>query len=294
MEKKGLQDKRSLNPQFRDHVLCRIAPVILFILTIYTAITNGVFFFGNKFELSTSIWKGIPYALAILLIMGTHALGHYIAARFHGVRVYPPYFIPFSSVIGTVGAYTKMHWPISGRRALIIIFTAGPIASFCVSWIILIIGLFLSEIKDVSTNNVMGLWEPLILRITSLAIFGSLPDTKDIMLHPVAYAGWIGMFYNFLHLLPIGRFDGGRLVYALWGYRVMQWISFVSIGILLLLGFFWFGWFIMAIMGVIHNIRLRRQYPSDQYNEPIERSMKILIYITVVIFIISFIPAPYR
>ncbi len=293
------KDKGALSVQTRYLVLNLIAPATLFILTLCTTIMTGVLVSGSEYLILTSVasvWKGIPYAIGALIILGSHALGHYIQARLHGVKAYTPYFIPALGFIGTVGAYMKIQWPISDRKALVKIFAAGPICGFLAAWIVLIVGLFFSEVIDIAlTGSPVKIGDSIIMHVTSLVFFGNLPSTKDVMLHPVAYAGWLGLFYNFCHLLPIGRFDGGRLIYALWGYRVTQWVSFITIGILLLIGFIlpdsttWIG---IAILGLISTIRFRQQYPSERYEQPLEKPMLIVLGIIAAIFIVSFTPTP--
>ena len=293
MEKGFHQNQEPKKSIFRYPFLSYVAPVILFFLTICTTIVGGFFLVGNKFEFSMSLLKGIPYAVAIIIIIGAHALGHYIAARICKVKAFFPYFIPSIDITGTIGAFTKMEWPILNRKALIKIFMAGPIAGFCVTWIILIIGLYFSEVVDRTTmpNNTMVLGDSLVMYVTQLAVFGRLPETKDIVLHPVAFAGWLGINYNFWHLLPIGKLDGGRLIYALWGYNVTRWVSIITIIVLLIFGFiFSNGWFGMAIFGIFCIIKFREQYPSERYDEPLEKSIWIFLAITVIIFIVSFMP----
>jgi len=296
LERNRCQNKGSSNSQTGYLLLNLISPAVLLILTLCTTTMSGVLVSGSEYLTLTSVWKGIPYALSALIILGAHTLGHYIQARLHKVKVYTPYFIPALGFVGTMGAYTKIQWPISDRKVLIKIFAAGPICGFFAAWIVLIIGLFFSKVVDIaSVDSSVKMGGSIIMRITSFAILGNLPATKDVMLHPVAYAGSLGLFYNFCHLLPIGRFDGGRLTYALWGYRVALWVSFISIGAILMLGFFWFDWTTwiwVAIVGAISTIRFRRQYPSEQYKQPLERYMLILIGIIVIIFIVSFTPIP--
>lgn len=273
-----------------------IVPAALIFLTFCTAIMSGVLVSGSEYLDLSSVLKGIPYALGVLIILGAHALGHYIQARLNKVAVSPPYFIPALGFVGTIGAYTKIQWPISNRKVLIKIFTAGPICGFIASWIVLSIGLYFSKVIDIaSVNSSVKMGDSIIMHVTSLAVLGSLPATKDVMLHPVAYAGWLGLFYNFCHLLPIGRFDGGRLVYALWGYRITIWVSFLSIGALLVFGYFssdWTIWFGLAIVGAISIIGLKGQYPSERYDQPLTKSVLVALSIIVAIFIVSFTPIP--
>lgn len=290
-------NKEVLYPRTRYLFLNLIVPAALIILTLCTTIMSGVLVSGGEYLTLKSAWKGIPYALGTLIILGAHALGHYILARLHKVKSYTPYFIPALGFVGTIGAYTKIQWPISDRKTLIKIFATGPICGFFAAWVVLIIGLFFSKVVDTtSVDSSVKMGDSIIMHLTSLAILGNLPATNDLMLHPIAYAGWLGLFYNFCHLLPIGRFDGGRLTYALWGYRVTLWVSFISIGAILILGFFWLDWTIwmwVAIVGAISTIGVRQQYPTERYDQPLERSMFILVGIIVTILIISFTTTPF-
>lgn len=290
-QKKGVSTSQGLH-YFFD----RFAPIVLLIVALCTTSMSGVYLSGSKIELSSSIWKGIPYALAILIVTGAHAIGHYMVARLYGVKAHPPCFIPTLGTIGTIGAFTKISWPISDRNILIKIVIAGPLVGFFVSWIVLIIGLFFSEIRDHTvTNTPDKIGSSIVVYLTSLAFYGRLPETKDLLLHPIAYAGWLGLFYNFCHLLPIGKFDGGRLIYALWGYRVTRWVSFMSIGLLFILGYFlsdWTVWMGVAILGVFCTFGLRQQYSADRYDQPFEGSLVIALIIIFIIFIISFSPSP--
>jgi membrane-associated protease RseP (regulator of RpoE activity) len=214
-------------------ILRWLAPIILFVVTLCTTVMSGIYLSGGTIEFSGTIWKGIPYALALLIVTGAHASGHYVGARLNGVKADLPFFIPTLGTIGTIGAFTKISWPISDRKKLISIFVAGPIAGFFVSWLVLAVGLLFSEIREhTMTSNPDKIRNSIIVYLTSLAVYGRLPETKDLFLHPIAYAGWLGLFYNSCHLLPIGKFDGGRLIYALWGFQVTRLVSFISIGLL--------------------------------------------------------------
>lgn len=266
---------------------------LLLFLTICTAVGAGVLLTGREWRFPESILESLPYALALLFAVGAHAAGHYLSARLHKVKASFPYFIPHPGISGTFGAFTKMHWPIVDRSALIRIFAIGPIAGFCASWLTLIIGLLLSNVQDLDTTHTsITLGDSLITYVTSLAIFAKLPPSKDIMLHPIALAGWIGLNYNNWHLFPIGRLDGGRLAYGLWGFRATRLLSYIVIGTFMLVGIIRGGWFWMAIFGMCCLYRFRDQYPSDTYELPLTRSMIILSLTSAIIFVISFAPVP--
>jgi len=295
-ENKLFTGKVGIHPHTNNLIFNLLLPSVLFILALCTAVVSGVNVSGNEYLTLFSIRQGIPYALGIIIILIAHALGHYIQARLHSVKVYPPYFIPALGVVGTLGAYMKIQWPISDRKTLIKIFATGPICGFLTSWIVLIIGLFFSEVINISSaHSPVILGDSIIVNITTFAIIGKLPAGTDVMLHPIAYAGWLGLFYNFCHLLPIGRFDGGRLVYALWGHRITQWVSFITVGALFLLGHFSLDcstWFMVAILGIISTIGLRGQYPSERYEQSLPKSLLVILSIVVVIIIVSFTSLP--
>ncbi|MEM6529074.1 MAG: site-2 protease family protein, partial [Chloroflexota bacterium] len=57
----------------------------------------------------SQMWRGYPYALSIMLILGAHELGHYFMARRHNHSVSLPYFIPMPiSALGTMGAVLRI------------------------------------------------------------------------------------------------------------------------------------------------------------------------------------------
>src|SRR5262245_2021455 len=79
--------------------------------------------------------RGWPYALSVMLILGTHELGHYFAARHHKVAVTLPYFIPLPLIgsLGTMGAFIQLREPMRNRRVLLDIGAAGPLAGIVVA-----------------------------------------------------------------------------------------------------------------------------------------------------------------
>ena len=235
---------------------------------------------------------GLPFAVSLLSILLFHELGHYFVARAYGVPVSLPYFIPMPlNLFGTMGAFIRMKAPPTNRRVLVSIAAAGPLAGLVLAVPILTIGLLLSEVAP------LPIGEPLLMEGNSLLYLGLklllfgrvLPGGgMDVMLHPMALAGWAGLMVTALNLIPAGQLDGGHIVYALLGERV-RWLTWLIIGALLILGFVWNGWFLLA--GLVFIFGQRLAAPLDSITT-LDRPRQILAVLVVVVFILIFTPVP--
>src|SRR5215212_10177740 len=175
-------------------------PVILFIATCYSTYSTG----------------GFAFALALMITLLAHELGHFIQAMRYGVPASLPFFIPMPlSPIGTMGAVIMMAPGRGDRRAIFDIAVTGPLAGLIFALMFSVVGMRLSEIALVSQPTLMRLGEPLLFKGLAYLTFGPLDPTLDIALHPIAYAGWVGIFITALNLIPIGQLDGGHILYAL-------------------------------------------------------------------------------
>ncbi len=243
-----------------------ILPGLLFLLTVCTVLWAGAYqtntnplvgpwnFLVND---PLAIWRGIPFAATLLGILVTHELGHYVLSRIHGVPTSLPLFVPgLPHFVGTFGAIIRMRAPLTDRRALFDIGVAGPIAGFVVAVVALVIGLRLSTVIPTQTSYGLHLGEPLLLQFVSWLVIGPLSPTADVVLHPVGFAAWFGLFITSLNLLPIGQLDGGHVAYAMWGPRQRS-VAVALVPILMLFGWLgWKGWFmwvgLVGIMGLAH------------------------------------------
>jgi len=182
--------------------------IILFLLTVATTFITG-------FSIGGDIISALSFSFALLFILGSHEMGHYYYGKKYGVDITPPYFIPappFISPIGTFGAFIKIKSPISTKRALFDIGIAGPFAGIIATVPVLIIGIKLSTIVEMSEHAAEGglvLGTPLIMSLFSDIFYGPIPQGYDLFLHPVAFAGWVGLFVTALNLIPSGQLDGG-------------------------------------------------------------------------------------
>lgn len=270
-------------------------PVLLFILTILTTAAAGAMYQGSDLIKNPhEIMRGIPFSAALLLILGTHELGHYIASRRHGVATTLPTFIPgppFPPMIGTFGAVIRIKSPITTKEALVDIGASGPLSGFVVAVTAVAIGLKFSTIipKGYMAGS-LGLGSSLVFKLISYLVLGVLPDQYDIYLHPIAFAGWIGLFVTAMNLLPMGQLDGGHLVYALIGKRHRSFSVLMAV-ILVVMGLLtWPGWFVWAALISILGMR---HPPVDNEYLPMDKRRRATTACAAAVFILTFIPTPF-
>ena len=236
--------------------------IILFLLTVVTTIVAGsqAFFAFDPFAEPRRLLEGIPFAFTLLGILGTHEFGHYFTARAYGASVSLPYFIPAPPplLFGTLGAIIRMRSPARDKNSLFDIAAAGPLAGLVVALPALWIGLGWSKVAAVPAGGSVTFGDSLLLRFMTWLVFGPLPPGHDVFVHPVALAGWVGLFVTALNLIPVGQLDGGRIAYALFGARHRQ-ISIATFLGLLALGAVtgagnWFVWafLLLFVMGFHH------------------------------------------
>lgn len=270
-----------------------IIHIILFFLTLLSTLTVGAMQTGvDIIKEPEKITKGLPFAVTLMTILMSHELSHYFASKKHGVRATLPYFIPAPTIIGTFGAFIKMKSPIISRRSLIDIGASGPISGFIISVIATIIGLSMSEIvPSGKIKNGLNLGDSILFSLLSRIILGVLPADADIVLSPVAFAGWIGLFVTSMNLIPVGQLDGGHIAYAFMGEKHSD-VSFLLVIIMFIFGMFlWEGWAIWAILLYLLGLR----HPPVVYWEfPLDFKRRIIGIISFIIFIITFIPVPFK
>lgn len=263
--------------------------------------------------------QGIPFAVGLLSILLAHEFGHYLAGRFHRTAVTLPYFIPFPlSYFGTMGAFIQLKEPPKNRRILLDIGIAGPLAGLVVAIPVLLIGLSLSTIEPIpyripagqgfEGNSILylvlkyvvtGLWLPEPVTYNGISpvlywiryLFTGTPLPRgglDVILHPLAWAGWAGLLVTALNLIPAGQLDGGHLIYVLIGRRASRLLPFI-LGALILLGMVWSGWWLWAFLIFL----LGRLYaePLDQITT-LDPRRKAVAVLGLVIFLLVFVPVP--
>ncbi len=239
------------------------------------------------------LWRGAPYAISILLILGAHELGHYFAARYHKIAVTLPYFIPapLISLLGTFGAFIQIREPMRNRKVLLDIGVAGPLAGlvFCIP--ILLIGLATSQTGPISVGGqVEG--NSILYALSKILVFGQfLPNGEmDVYVNQLAWAGWTGLLVTALNLIPIGQLDGGHILYALIGERAQK-LYYPLIGGVFLLVLFasdmWLFWLILLVLfGRLYAM------PLDTITRLDSRRRWVGLF-ALFIFCITFVPVPF-
>jgi membrane-associated protease RseP (regulator of RpoE activity) len=273
----------------------RLLHLGLFLATVVTTIIAGAIQQGvNPLETPGLLYKGIPFSFTLLLILGTHEMGHYLVSRRHHLDVTLPYFIPappIPFIIGTFGAFIRIRSPIRDKRALLDVGCAGPLAGVLVSIPVILVGLKMSTITVIGRGaEGLTLGEPLLFKSLSWLALGRLSPGADVILHPVAFAGWIGLLVTALNLMPVGQLDGGHVAYALFP-EYHRYISMGSLGLLVVSGLlFWKGWLIWAVL--LSFLGWRHPPPYHSW-VPLDQTRWLLGIITIVVFVLTFTPAPF-
>jgi membrane-associated protease RseP (regulator of RpoE activity) len=265
--------------------------LLLFLATVLTTLFAGAMQRGaNPLSDPGSIVLGVPFSFTLLSILGAHELGHYFTSRRLGINATLPYFIPFPHLIGTFGAVIKIRSPMPDRRALVEVGAAGPFAGMIFAIPAVIIGLKLSEIIEISElAGGISLGNSFLFWLFSRITIGSIAEGYDVILHPVAFAGWIGFFVTAMNLLPMGQLDGGHIAYALFGKRHRP-LALVFFVLLLLFGLRWMGWLFFGMMVMI--MGLRHPPPLDDLTllSPVH---KYTSWIAFLLFVLTFTPVPF-
>ena len=302
--------------------------ILMFVLTVFSVLLAGALYgytgpvpndaWGQVRALLSHLWVGWPFAVSLLAILLAHEFGHYFVGKARGAAVSLPYFIPLPfSPLGTMGAFIQLKALPKNKRALFDLGIAGPLAGLVVAIPVLLYGLAHSALTAVqiipggfqegnsllyllakyivfgkllpAPANLTGL--PLLLHwITFFFVGRPLPvGATDVLISPVAWAGWAGLLVTFLNLIPAGQLDGGHVLYAVFGERVRKVWPFI-VGVVVLLGFFWAGWWLWA--AIIFFFGRVHVEPLDAIT-PLDPRRKKLAVLMLVVFLLVLMPIPF-
>jgi len=275
--------------------------IILAVLTIVSMTITYAFFEHGMDVLNNPelILSGVSFMASLMCILTFHEFGHYFAGRKHKADVSLPYFIPAPypvTIFGTLGAFIKSKTPFKNRTELFDVGVAGPLAGFIPAVLILTYGLATAGFEPSPTVAGEGAYvvfgDSLILILLQNLVSPPIPEGYHILLNPFIYAGWVGLFVTMMNLLPMGQLDGGHIIYALVGKKIHKYIANIVLVILLALGFVWTGWIFWAAL-VTFIIKVKHP-PTMNDVTPLDRRRKIIGWIAVGIFILTFVPMPFK
>lgn len=245
---------------------------------------------ASAFREPAALALAAAYTAVLLAILLAHEMGHYLTCRRNGLVATLPYFIPAPTLIGTMGAFIRIRTPITRKARLFDVGANGPLAGFALAVPALAAGVALSRIVPaLPRQDVIVFGEPLLLRLFMALFLGPVPEGFDVAFHPVGFAGWVGVLVTAFNLFPVGQLDGGHVAYAVFGPKTRHFGKIV-LALFALLGlFFWAGWFVwglaLALIGLKHPRVLDQETPLD-------RRRAGLAALLLLIFVLSFIPAP--
>ncbi|MBI3734127.1 MAG: site-2 protease family protein [Chloroflexi bacterium] len=231
--------------------------------------------------------QGLPFSLGVLLILGAHELGHYFLARRHQIAVTLPYFIPVPIGLGTLGAFIRIKAPIDSRRSLFDVGIAGPLAGLVVAFPVLLIGLALSDVRPCG-STVLG--QSLLINGLSALINGAHARGWALIMHPLAYAGWVGFLMTGINLLPIGQLDGGHIAYAIFG-RYAAPLATGTLLTMVALSLIYPGWLVWVLL--IFTFGVRHPPPLNDVT-PLDRRRRVLGLATLVFTLLIIVPVPFQ
>ena len=270
---------------------------LLFGLTLLTTTFAGAAHQGvNLLREPDKFSVGLPYSIALLAILGCHELGHYFTARFHGMHVTPPFFIPVPFALGTFGAFIQMRSPAENRKALFDVAVAGPLAGLLVAVPALYFGLKSSVVVPAGSAVLEGMrgslsqTSILMSILVDASLGNSIGGGDALRLSPLAFAGWLGLLVTALNLIPVGQLDGGHIARALFGTRVGTVLSSVAMMALFFLAVFvWPGLMMWAI--IIFFIAGRGTPPLNDVS-PLPLGRKLLGIGVFLVLALILVPMP--
>lgn len=241
------------------------------------------------FHHPSSLLLGVPFSATLMLILFAHEMGHYLFCRYYGVNATLPFFVPFPSLFGTMGAFIRIKSPIRSRSALFDIGIAGPIAGFVFALPALAIGLRLSQpMQAASLLPQVELGYPLIFRLMAHVTGGVASTLTHLNLHPVAIAAWVGMFATALNLLPGGQLDGGHILFSI-SPRLHRIVSALTIVALIPLAIYgWMGWLLWAVLLALSGMR----HPQIADWRGIGSGRKSLAVLALLMLVLTLTPTP--
>jgi len=241
-------------------------------------------------QVSALVRGALSFSLPLLAILLAHEMGHYLMCRRYGIDASPPYFIPFPTLVGTMGAFIRIREPIRDKRQLFDVGVAGPIAGFAVSIPLLVWGILHSRPNPetlLEPGTILFRYPLAVTWVQEIAL-GHTFTSEQAVEHPVFVAAWFGLFVTALNLLPLGQLDGGHALYAVFGTRQKKVAIPILVG-LALLGLMWPGWWLWVVVTLVVGIR---HPPVLDEEIPLDGRRLAVAVLVLLIFLVCFAPVP--
>jgi membrane-associated protease RseP (regulator of RpoE activity) len=284
--------------------------VFLFLGTCVTTFSCYRFYFG------ASPSEAAVFAACALAILGSHEMGHWVMARYHGVDTSLPYFIPVPIGFGTFGAVIRLRGKIPTRDALVDIGAAGPLAGLAVAVPVLVAGMVTARPLDVHPGEltfpgrmslvsvVHGAWtwlttghEPVFNNgmefgnnLLSLVLQRAMYADAEVHASPLLVAAWFGMLVTMLNLMPVGQLDGGHLTHAWLGPRAVPLGKALAVGMAFLAMFWSLGWLVWLLLTT--RVVGFKHPAVERPEQPMSRGRKIVCLVSALCFVLTFMPVP--
>ena len=284
-------------PAFRSEVppprrVPLVNALLLGATVISTAAAGAVWEGRDPISHPAVMLRGLPFALTLITILLVHEAGHYLMCVRHGVNASLPYFVPappLFPLVGTFGAFIRIRSRFPNRQALFDIGAAGPWAGFVVALVATIVGLSLSTVLPVAPESAVELGDSLLTKLLTWLVLDV--DPTRVALHPIALAGWFGLFVTSLNLIPVGQLDGGHVLYAAFGRT--RFVPTLLVAFLFWLGMTgWPGWMLWAFI-LTALIAIGHPTTNDD-PRPLDPARFVSALATLAMFVLTFVPEPLK
>ncbi|MGO9112224.1 MAG: site-2 protease family protein [Thermoguttaceae bacterium] len=279
-------------------------PVALFLTTCASTFVAGVFYsdhLADRWWLAVmnarfpdgwwlAAMDGLMYSGAVMTILLCHEMGHFLQALRYGVYASLPYFIPMPlTPIGTFGAVIGMEPRRGDRKAVFDIGISGPLAGLVPTLIFLCLGLYWSEYKLITHNDIVP-GAPLLVKFIASLMHGPIPAGCFIDYNPIGFAGWVGLLITSINLIPIGQLDGGHILYGMFREKahvasMVLLVLAISASIALRLTQWWLMLGLITILGTRHP-------PTADDSVPLGTPRYVLGILTLAFLFLGFTPVP--
>jgi len=284
-------------PAFRSEVppprrIPLVNALLLGATVVSTAAAGAVWEGRDPISHPVVMLRGLPFALTLITILLVHEAGHYLMCVRHGVNASLPYFVPappLFPLVGTFGAFIRIRSRFPNRTALFDIGAAGPWAGFVVALVATIVGLSLSTVLPVAPESAVELGDSLLTKLLTWLVLDV--DPTRVALHPIALAGWFGLFVTSLNLIPVGQLDGGHVLYAAFGRT--RFVPTLLVAFLFWLGMTgWPGWMLWAF--ILTALTFIGHPTTNDDPRPLDPARFVSALATLAMFVLTFVPEPLK